>query len=72
VLELWLWAGWGSIHTDCGTERGECAVRVLTLTETEEAALAGLLQWEAPDDGPLLDLLEQLCPTYTDPEEDGL
>jgi hypothetical protein len=47
-------------------------VRVLTLTEAEEAALAGLLQWEAPDDGPLLDLLEQLCPTYTDPEEDGL
>jgi len=41
-------------------------VRTLTLTEAEERELAALLQWEAPDDGPLLDLLEQLCPTYTE------
>lgn len=38
----------------------------LELTEAEESALAGLLQAEAGDDGPLLDLLERLCPTYTD------
>ena len=47
-------------------------MRVLILTEAEEAALAGLLQSEAGDDGPLLELLERLCPTYTDTEEDGL
>ena len=47
-------------------------MRTLTLTEAEERELAALLQWEAPDDGPLLDLLEQLCPTYTDTEEEEL
>ena len=40
-------------------------MRTLTLTEEEESALAELLMIEAGDDGPLLDLLEQLCPTYT-------
>ena len=44
-------------------------MRTLTLTEAEERELAALLQCEAPDDGPLLDLLEQLCPTYTQEEE---
>ncbi len=44
-------------------------MRTLILTEAEERELAALLQWEAPDDGPLLDLLEQLCPTYTEEEE---
>ena len=39
-------------------------MRVLTLTEAEERALAGLLQSEAGDSGPLLELLEQICPTH--------
>lgn len=39
-------------------------MRVLGLSEAEERALAGLLQSEAGDSGPLLDLLERLCPTH--------
>jgi hypothetical protein len=39
-------------------------VSELILTQAERAALAGCSTLE--------DLLEQLCPTYTDPEEDGL
>jgi hypothetical protein len=39
-------------------------VRVLRLSEAEERELAGLLQSEAGDAGPLSDLLERLCPTH--------
>ena len=46
-------------HTD---ERG---MTLLLMTEAETAALGGLLADEAGDDGPLLDLLEALAPTWT-------
>jgi hypothetical protein len=39
-------------------------VRLLELSKAEERALAGLLQSEAGDCGPLLDLLERLAPTH--------
>jgi hypothetical protein len=38
----------------------------LTLSREEYDALASLLNGEAGDDGPLLDVLEALCPTWTD------
>lgn len=38
----------------------------LTVGREEYDALAALLLVEAGDDGPLLDILEAVCPTYTD------
>ena len=46
-------------HTN---ERGET---LLLMTGPELAALSALLMVEAGDDGPLLDLLEALAPTWT-------
>ena len=45
-------------------------VRTLQLTVEEQSALAQLLHSLGEDDGPLLDLLERLCPTYTAEEEE--
>ena len=38
---------------------------LLLMAEAEARALAALLNAEAGDDGPLLDLLEALAPTWT-------
>lgn len=38
---------------------------VLTLSQAECEALTGLLMDEAGNDGPLLDMLEALAPTWT-------